>query len=77
MHCMASWFAFLVVYKKQPVARWYQVFSFAAAIVIFVSTVAVKQHFFVDIAAGIAVAQIFYLVAAYTNVCKPVAAALN
>ena len=58
MHCLFSWFCWIAVRNCKNVPKWYQIASFLFGIVVCMSTVAIKQHFFVDIIAGIALAEI-------------------
>ena len=58
MHCLLSWFSWIAVRDVQSMPKWYQIFSFVFAIVVCISTVTVKQHFFIDIIGGVALAEI-------------------
>ena len=53
MHCVTSWLCFRgsLMMKNSP--RWYPLVQFILTIFIFASTVFVKQHFFIDIIAGV------------------------
>ena len=57
IHCLDSWLCwrFLVDCKKVP--RWFKWVNFVFSLLVCASTVLVKQHVFVDIFAGIAVAE--------------------
>lgn len=57
MHCLLSWFSWIAVRDCKNIANWYKLFSFMFAIVVCVSTVTVKQHFFIDIVGGVVLAE--------------------
>ena len=57
MHCLLSWFSWIAVRNCKNIPLWYQIFSFVFAIVVCVSTVTVKQHFFIAIIGGVALAE--------------------
>ena len=63
-HCINSTLCYLGVAGRKEIPVWVRVYSFVTAILIFASTVYVKQHYFLDIVTGVALA-----VAAYV-VCK-------
>ena len=58
IHCVASWMAVRGACMMKGMPRWYVPLHFVVAVLVFASTVLVKQHFFVDIFAGIAVAEL-------------------
>lgn len=60
IHCLCSWFCFIVVRKNEKVPTWYKVLSFLIMLSICVSTLTTKQHVFVDVVGGIAIAEICY-----------------
>lgn len=61
-HCLVSWYCWIAVRNCEGVPVWYQVFSLIFGILVCISTVAVKQHFVVDIVGGIAIAEITWLI---------------
>lgn len=67
IHCLVSWFCFIGIKKRKDIARWYKLFSFIFAILIMVSTQTLKQHYLVDVIAGVAVAEITLWVANKTE----------
>ena len=52
-HCLISTSYFLVVYKRPEISRGYRIFAGLFCILIYISTVTTKQHFVIDIPAGI------------------------
>lgn len=61
-HCINSALAYLGVCKRKEIPLWFRIYSLVTAVLIFLSTVYVKQHFVVDIVGGIIVAVIAYVV---------------
>lgn len=61
IHCLVSCFCVIAVRKNPKVPRWYKVVSFILAACICISTVTTKQHVFIDIVAGAALAEGSYL----------------
>ena len=57
IHCLASWLCFVVLRRQQEIPRWYRVCCGIMAILICVSTVAVRQHVLADVAGGILLAE--------------------
>ena len=55
------------IVKNDKIPTWYKWVSFISAILVCVSTLTVKQHLFVDIIAGILLAEISYLIAKYID----------
>lgn len=62
IHCLESWLCFRGAMRCKKVGRPYKVTMFAAAILVFASTVFVKQHVFIDVLGGVAVVEIGLLV---------------
>lgn len=61
-HCINSSISYLAVAGRKEVPKWFRVYSFITMILIFFSTVFVKQHFVVDVLAGILIAfPVFFL----------------
>ena len=58
IHCLASWFCFRGAMYCKKIPAWWKIFSFVFAVMIFASTVLVKQHVIVDVPAGILVLEI-------------------
>ena len=62
IHCLESWICFRSSLKITKLGSWYRIFSFVFAILVFASTVFVKQHCFIDIFGGVAVAELGILI---------------
>ncbi len=58
VHCLASYMCFRGVIKAKKVGFAYKIGSLIFAILVFLSTVFVKQHYFVDIIGGIVVVEL-------------------
>lgn len=52
LHCMLSWFCYLLVKGEAKVPKWYRVFSLLFCFAIFISTMATKQHILLDVLGG-------------------------
>ena len=63
MHCFFSWLSWIGVRRNRNIPWVYQVISLLIAVSICVSTLTVKQHYLVDVLAGIVLAEISYLLA--------------
>lgn len=60
LHCMAAWFCVIAVRDNENVKTGYRIFTYLFTMAVFVSTLTTKQHVIVDVAAGIALAEICY-----------------
>lgn len=58
IHCLESWVCFRGALKLEKVPRWYVYLMLAMTLLVFASTVFVKQHAMVDIAGGVAAVEI-------------------
>lgn len=70
MHCLISWFCFIGIRGQREIPKWYQWTSCIIAILVFISTLVIKQHFIVDVFAGIVVAELCYYLCMHTNMYK-------
>ena len=66
IHCLESWVVFRYCLKMK-LPKWYKISMGIFAFLVFASVVFVKQHFFVDIPAGILVVEIGALITKYTK----------
>ncbi len=67
IHCLVSWLCFVGIRGKSYVPKWYQVFSALFAIAVFASTLFTKQHFIVDVIAGVVIAEVCYFIGRHTK----------
>lgn len=58
IHCLENWICFRGAMKCKKVGKVYKTFMFVAAILVFASTLMVKQHVVLDVIAGIAVVEL-------------------
>ncbi len=61
-HCINSTVSYLGVCGRKEIPLWFRIYSLIITILIFASTLFVKQHFILDVFSGIAVALIAYFV---------------
>ncbi len=61
-HCINSTVSYLGVCGRKEIPLWFRIYSLIITILIYASTVFVKQHFILDVFSGIAVALIAYFV---------------
>lgn len=66
IHCLTSYFCFIAVRRRPEIPRPYRVFSLLFALAVCVSTLTVRQHVFVDVVAGVLLAEISYQLVART-----------
>ena len=59
-HCLNSTLCYLGVAGRREIPRWYRVYSLVMTLLIYASTVYVKQHYFLDIVTGAALAIIAF-----------------
>ena len=58
VHCLENWMLFRASFRCRKVGNAYRVGMFVMALLVFASTLLVKQHLFVDVLAGVAVAEL-------------------
>lgn len=58
VHCFNSWMCFIGVRGNPRIPRGYRVFSAIMAVLVFAATLTTKQHVIVDVAAGVALAEL-------------------
>lgn len=61
-HCINSTIAYLGVCKREEVPKWFRIYSLITAILIFFSTLFVKQHYVVDVVSGISISVIVFVI---------------
>jgi membrane-associated phospholipid phosphatase len=67
IHCLVSWFCFIGIRKSDKIPPWYKVFSFVFALLVCASTQFTKQHYLIDVAGGILIAELCYFFACHTQ----------
>ena len=60
IHCLVSWFCFIGIKDRTDIPVWYKSFSCVFAILIFISTQVTKQHYLIDIAGGVLLAEVTF-----------------
>lgn len=68
IHCLMSWFCFVGIRSSKKVPFWYKAFSCIFAILVCLSTQFTKQHYLIDIAGGILIAELCYYIACHTQI---------
>ena len=63
IHCLVSWFCFIGIRKSRKIPKGYKIFSAVFALLVCASTQFTKQHYLVDVAAGIILAEGCYYIA--------------
>lgn len=59
-HCINSTLCYLGVARRREIPVWFRVYSLVTTVLIYASTVYVKQHYFLDIVTGVALAGAAY-----------------
>ena len=72
IHCLVSWMCFIGIRGKSYIPKWYRIFSCLFAIAVFASTLFTKQHFVVDVVAGVIFAEICYYIGRHTKFYRKV-----
>lgn len=57
IHCLVSWFCYIGIRGRKNIPKWYRLFSCIFAVLVCISTQVVKQHYMIDLIAGIALAE--------------------
>jgi len=70
IHCMVSWFCFIGIRKSKKIPGWYKIASCAIAVTICLSTQFTKQHYMIDIAGGILIAEVCFFIANHTGLYR-------
>ena len=60
IHCLSSWLAYIAIRNQKEISIWYRLFSFAFAVLVFISTQVLKQHYIIDVLAGIILVEIVW-----------------
>ncbi len=57
IHCLVSGFCYIGIRGEKQIPAWYRGFSCVFAILVFISTVVTKQHYLLDVAGGVILAE--------------------
>ncbi len=67
IHCLVSWFCFIGIRGRKEIPLWYRFFSCVMAVLVFASTLFTKQHFIIDVFAGVILAEVCYYIGKHTK----------
>lgn len=67
IHCMASWFSCIAVRKAKNIPGWYKGFSLVMAVLVFWSTLALRQHVWQDVIGGVLLAEVTWRISRKTK----------
>lgn len=70
LHCIVAWLSCRPLLNCKNIKPWYKVFSFVFTFLIFLSTLFTKQHYFLDVISGWALAEIAYDFVVHTPLPK-------
>lgn len=70
IHCLVSWFCFIGIRKSTKVPGWYKAFSCVFALMVCASTQFTKQHYLVDVVAGLLLAELFWFVTNHVSLYR-------
>lgn len=68
VHCLVSWFCFIGIRQSKKIPKWYKVFSCVFAILVCASTQFIKQHYLIDIAGGVLIAELCFYISNHTHI---------
>ena len=66
-HCMISTYCYLGVRKQPEISKGFKIYSFIMALLICISTQLTRQHYLLDMVAGISIAVICYIIVGKWN----------
>ena len=61
-HCMLSAYAYLGIRKQEAVPKWFRIYTLVMAILVCMSTMLIRQHYFIDFVTGVGFAVICYVI---------------
>lgn len=70
IHCLVSWFCYIGIRGRKNIPLWYRAFSCIFAILVFISTQFTKQHYIVDVIAGVLIAEICMFIGKRTKLYR-------
>ena len=68
IHCLVSWFCFIGIRRSKKIPLWYKFFSCIFALLVCASTQFTKQHYIIDVFAGIILAEVCFFITTHTNI---------
>lgn len=68
IHCLVSWFCFIGIRRSKKIPLWYKVFSCIFAILVCMSTQFTKQHYLIDVAGAILLAELCFFVSCHSKI---------
>lgn len=72
IHCLVSWLCYVGIRGEKRFPQWYQWFSCAFAVAVFISTQTTKQHYIVDVVGAVVIAEGCFWVAHHTQIYRNV-----
>ena len=66
-HCLVSTISYLGVMGRKEIRLWYRIYSLVMTILVYLATLFVKQHYFLDIIGGAGIAVIAYVLCVKLN----------
>lgn len=67
IHCMTSWFCCIGLRGRKNIPQWYKIVSMVITVLVFVSTLTLRQHVLPDVIAGVFVAELTWFISTHTN----------
>lgn len=67
IHCLVSWFCVIAIRGRDEIPKWYRAFSYVMAFLVFASTLFTKQHYIIDVIAGVILAEVCYYIGKHTG----------
>lgn len=71
IHCLVSWLCFVGIRDSKKISAGYKIFSCVFALAVVASTQFTKQHYIVDAAAGLGLAELLFYLNRKTNLYIP------
>ena len=62
IHCLVSWFCYIGIRDRKEIPEWYKQVSLGIAVLVFISTLLTKQHVLVDVAGGVLLGTVCFMV---------------
>lgn len=67
IHCLVSWFCYIGIRDRKEIPEWYKQVSLGIAVLVFISTLLTKQHVLVDVAGGVLLGTVCFMVGKKTR----------